>query len=252
MDIVITKFELVCFECYDDDGKDVAEIDDGINKPNDSRGHENFRKRHGMHDNLVMTHGGKGFEISKVARGRKIVSRIDLDSVDIVKVQRHVRKKSKSVSVDTNEGLNHKHIRSEYWLSGEDPSIKSEMANTCSDPSAELNRCWDAVDDDHLYLHSTQGVILVRFIGDLEAFEEAKKNEVTDKTFSTIALQWCKSIQRCSSQFNDLRASYDEEGANHTSEPYLEIVDESRRRRGLSLRGTLRRVQSFNYGNIEE
>ena len=198
VDMILTKHELICLECFDDNGVDIALIDDGIVKPSDNRGYRAISKRRDVHDNLVMTSGGKGLMVGGVVTGRRILSRIDLSTVDKVRVHRRKNKK-KSDSID----MTHEHIRSEYWSPSSDPMISSRNVNRGQDgiepildPVSELNRCWDEVNDDQLNIYSTQGLVSLRFIGDLETAERAKSNSIQGESedFTSIALQWCNSI----------------------------------------------------------
>ena len=182
---------MVCLQCFDDDGIDIAQIDDGVCKPRDSRGYHALQKRRDIHDRLIMTNGGKGLRMEGIVSGRKILSRIDLDTIDTVRVQRHTNKQS-----EKGAELSHNHVRSEYWLSQYDPMVSSKNRDTIEaalNPVSELNQCWNQVNDDQLYIHSTQGTLFLRFIADLDAVE-GTKDPAKLLNYNSIALQWCKSI----------------------------------------------------------
>lgn len=207
VDIVITKYEIVCFECFDDEGHDIAFVDDGVFKPIGEKGRVNVKLRSKSHIALIATSGGQGLALSEISCGRKIVSHLELLSVDSIKVVRYLHESSVKHKTEADDQLKHGGIRSEYWKNDIDPYGIAVSPRSASDetnsPRVELDKCWENVEDDQLCIHSAQGTTLIRFIGDLELAEERRMNlsgslhggtPPGSLPSTTIALRWCRSI----------------------------------------------------------
>jgi len=267
VDIVITKYEIVCFECFDDEGHDIAFVDDGVFKPIGEKGRVNVKLRSKSHRALIATSGGQGLALSEISCGRKIVSHLELLSVDSVKVVRYLHESAKQ-NADEHFDLKHGGIRSEYWKNDIDPyevATSPRSASGETDPCVELDKCWENVEDDQLCIHSAQGTMLIRFIGDLELAEERKMNLSGSQhggippavlSTTTIALRWCRSlVTLCDHAFdngampmiNEDKSGSDDAGA------FLDIVHDSpgygMGKRKKSVSQGLRRLASFNYGD---
>jgi hypothetical protein len=169
VDVAITQYELVYFDATVFDDMDVV------------GSQTNSKKRSNVLDALVATDGGKNLRLRDVAAGRKIVGHVDLRKVDLVKVLRCVPHHARDDTMPVHS------IESEYWK----PSI--HIPSDMSDVLASNKRRWDSVQEDVLKIHSTHGVLLLRFFADLELQEFPKKLDVP--SHNILAVSWCQTIK---------------------------------------------------------
>jgi len=169
VDVALTRYELVYFDAAVHD-----EIDSLVVRTGDKIGF--------ILNAIVATNGGKKLRLRDVALGRKIVGHVDLRKVDFVKLLRFPpSKKSESNVV-------HHCVESEVWK-----PMYSNQSDTV-DVLASSKRRWERVQEDVIKLHSSHGVLLLRFFADLEfqenpVFSDGKMND-------PIALLWCQTIGR--------------------------------------------------------
>jgi len=198
VDIVITRHELICLDCFDDNGIDIAllDLEEDSRNEHDLKGDElrSFQLRKETRAKLLASKGGQGLFLGDIVAGRSVVSHLELDDVTNAKVERHIfndQTGNGSASAHVKRQT-HSHIRSEYWQSA---SLES-LNNLDSKITADLDHRFDNQEYDQLVLTSRQRLINLRFICDLELAESASNGHIAEASGKTIALDWCSKIVR--------------------------------------------------------
>eukprot|EP00542_Grammatophora_oceanica_P020144 CAMPEP_0194027918 /NCGR_PEP_ID=MMETSP0009_2-20130614/1952_1 /TAXON_ID=210454 /ORGANISM="Grammatophora oceanica, Strain CCMP 410" /LENGTH=1205 /DNA_ID=CAMNT_0038667123 /DNA_START=99 /DNA_END=3716 /DNA_ORIENTATION=+ len=166
MDVLMTQYEMVFIEAIDLDGKADEEM-------------QIVRKA------IAARKGGKGLRLADVLKGRKVISHIDLTTIEQVHVE-HFPPTTGNVKIEYAKNS----MLSEFWYLDRE----SALAHIHS-----RNTRWQSVDEQHLKIKSPQGTFYLRFYGDLDTCESKMKatppKEVNDP-FLIHALCWSRAIGR--------------------------------------------------------
>ncbi|GAX10646.1 hypothetical protein FisN_14Lh152 [Fistulifera solaris] len=164
VDVVLTRFEIVYFEILNAD--EAAKRDDPVRKV------------------LKATKGGKGLRLCDVAKGRRIIGRLEISEIESMTVQRHIG------TVDTADN---EKIRPdtdvwavEYWKDAPVSSVQFSRPYR-----------WNQI-RDQLHIKTIHGrTLCLRFYSDLER-TELGANRVTNNAAidKNNAFQWVQTIGR--------------------------------------------------------
>ncbi|GAX22531.1 hypothetical protein FisN_14Hu153 [Fistulifera solaris] len=165
VDVVLTRFEIVYFEILNAD--EAAKRDDPVRKA------------------LKATKGGKGLRLCDVAKGRRIIGRLEISEIESMTVQRH------NGAVDTADDEKNRpdtDVRAvEYWKDAPVSSVHF----------SHLSR-WNQSRQDQLHIKTIHGrTLCLRFYSDLES-TELGANGVTNNAAidKNNAFQWVQTIGR--------------------------------------------------------
>lgn len=242
VDVVLTKYELVYFDAshVDEDMEEL--IDEECLDERDLR-----LRRQTVREAIVATKGGKGLRLRDVAVGRKVVGHLELDTVDLIHVERQTAmgahdpptpdddNKSRASISSFGSGRGHKQVafeqsddchvfQDEYWKlpSKSDSAYISTVGKNCTE---SRNHRWELVNEDRLKIHSLQGTLCLRFYADLDDAEiESQHGETEIK--KNDAFLWCQTIARLcgSEQLRQKLPHFGEEGRAEL-EDFLVVVD---------------------------
>jgi hypothetical protein len=173
VDVAMTEFELVYFEATE-----LELSNEGLLRSSCS-----FQQGRDVNRNAadIATSEGMKPSLREVSVGRKIVGHVDLRCMDSVKVQRHL-------PLVPMEGA------------CADEVSKAEMEvceNNVADPShiQELNnKRWERVTDDELVIDTSQGVLYLRFLNDLEEEKMRLIGMATSQAQKSEALAWGQAL----------------------------------------------------------
>ncbi|KAL3920550.1 MAG: hypothetical protein SGILL_003206 [Bacillariaceae sp.] len=171
VDVVMTQFEIVYFECRDGE----LSRDDEV-----------------LVSALQATKGGKSLRLCDVAHGRKVVGHVDL--ADVTEV--HVEQDDNAVSDVSllEKAAERYHSKNdmavEYWLGSTEQRSETEPKRF-----ARAIR-WTILKEERLKLTTASGTLVLRFYSDLECAELEKIGNTTADLSKDIALQWAETIAR--------------------------------------------------------
>lgn len=176
VDVVVTEHEMLFFAVEVIDEREIRE-DETIEK-----------QKLGVRETMIAQHGGKGFLLSDVAIGRKIVGHTDISHITSIKIHQPSAMPSKVPDLDRNSDST---PLSEYW---------SQLENVCT--HKDLNDRFTSVRAKQLKIEEECGqTIMLRFLCDLDLAErtniqfESKRVEKNDLK-SIMPLLWCHTMIR--------------------------------------------------------
>uniref|UniRef100_A0A6U6CJG3 Uncharacterized protein n=1 Tax=Odontella aurita TaxID=265563 RepID=A0A6U6CJG3_9STRA len=201
VDVVLTKEELVYF-----DARGV----DGLCENLDKMDPETFSRMNSVKQALFATKGGKGLRLRDVAVGRKVVGHLELEDVDMVKVECLSPMDESGWFVgDADEEEPSSYVPEEYW--------KVSNIDTGNALSQSRNQRWKQVTEHRLKLRSLQGLLYLRFYSDLEDADNICLDDETslNHVHKNDALLWCQTVARLcgSNQLHQDLAHLGEEGS---------------------------------------
>jgi len=250
VDAVLTKYEIVLLEVCDilNENREGSSDENRLRiiaEENPMRGTPSLEQLNKAHKALVATHGGKGLRLRDVICGRKVVGHLLLSTVDVVKVERHIPRKSQiepNVVGQTN-GLE------EYWSPRKSVECKPILSS----------QRWKHVEEDQFKIHSHgQGFLYLRFFSDLLDYETRALNDGPVVSNPVIphknnALLWCQTVVRLRGT-SQLKQSLPHFGDNGTDEliDYLEVVDNNKLRHVYARLSQRRASKHINNGLTSE
>ena len=139
------------------------------------------------------TDGYKGWYLSDVAKGRKIVSQFTLDEIDFLDIEHRASiPRGESEGDDVEATQNYSLL--EYWQGGN---------GSCEDYEVDaMNKRWSHVAEDRLKIHFKYSTLFLRFMADLKEMEHrSKASNNADGSGLTVhvgaeAKVWCRTIAR--------------------------------------------------------
>jgi hypothetical protein len=165
VDVVLTRFEIVYFEILH--AEESARRDDAVRKA------------------LKATKGGKSLRLCDVAKGRRIIGRLEISEIECMTVQRHIG------AVDTADEEKNRpdtDVRTvEYWKDAPVSSVQFSRPYR-----------WNQIRQDQLHIKTIHGrTLCLRFYSDLESTELGAKHVTNNATIEkNNAFQWVQTIGR--------------------------------------------------------
>ena len=205
VDVAITKHELILFNVVDEDDEEYFS----------SMGLDTA-------DQCSFSNGGMGMPLCEVARGRKVVSKFDIDLIDLVDIEHRVamsQKDNSTVDAEANRDTD----LMECWHGG---------GNTIDDYKASaMTTRWSCVNEDRLKIHFKHNTLFLRFFADLNGMEQemskGTNQQIVGDNVGAEAKVWCCTIARLRGASNLRRQSLPHFGADVADEieDFIEPVD---------------------------
>lgn len=205
VDVAITKHELILFNVVDEDDEEYFS----------SMGLDTA-------DQFSFSNGGMGMPLCEVARGRKVVSKFDIDLIDLVDIEHRVamsQKDNSTVDAEANRDTD----LMECWHGG---------GNTIDDYKASaMTTRWSCVNEDRLKIHFKHNTLFLRFFADLNGMEQemskGTNQQIVGDNVGAEAKVWCRTIARLRGASNLRRQNLPHFGADVADEieDFIEPVD---------------------------
>lgn len=205
VDVAITKHELILFNVVDEDDEEYFS----------SMGIDTAEQ-------CSFGNGGMGMPLCEVARGRKVVSKFDIDLIDLVDIEHRVamsQKDSSSIDAEANRNTD----LMECWHGG---------GNTIDNYKASaMTTRWSFVNEDRLKIHFKHNTLFLRFFADLNGMEQemskGSNQQIVVDCVGAEAKVWCRTIARLRGASNLPRQNLPHFGANVADEieDFIEPVD---------------------------
>jgi len=211
VDVVLTKHEMVYVHISENDGSDR---------------HEQLREAGKMA--LKATKGGRGLRLCDVVAGRKVIGHLTFSEIISVHVERKIRKSGTVLRSPEEVATELGHGHSEFW--------QESLDGDRIDSSVDIEKRWEAVNQDALKIQTIHGTLYLRFLSDLEDSEAHPELLVDEPDFNhelykDISLQWAETIVRqCA--IGQLKQPLSHSGMNDNDElkELLQIVHQDERR----------------------